>query len=127
MKTAQDRQFEFHPTGLRLASQAHGMFRIAVLLGTLSLMHPALGNDTAAAAEIHLRGECRTDGVLVLLADVAEIYSTNPDEVKALGRIDLIPAPADGQKRYLRLREIEDLLVLRGLNMREHRFSVPAR
>ncbi len=81
------------------------------------------GSRSRAAAEIHLRGECRTDGVLVLLADVAEIYSTNPDEVKALGRIDLMPAPADGQKRYLRLREIEDLLVLRGVNLRDHRFS----
>ena len=37
--------------------------------------------DTGRGRRKSLRGECRTDGVLVLLADVAEIYSTNPEEV----------------------------------------------
>ena len=48
---------------------------------------------TTCGAEIHLRTDCRSDGGLVLLSDVAEIYSTDPDEVKALGKIDLVPAP----------------------------------
>jgi flagella basal body P-ring formation protein FlgA len=77
----------------------------------------------AAAAEIHLRTDCRCDGGLVLLGDVADIYTSDVDEMKMLGKIDLVPGPADGKKRYLRLREIEDLLVLRGLNLRDHRFS----
>ena len=92
-----------------------------------SAPHCQQAKQHGAAAEIHLRGECRTDGGLVLLADVAEIYATDPDEVKALGRIDLVPAPAEGQKRYLRLREIEDLLVLRGLNLRDTVSREPAR
>ena len=75
------------------------------------------------AAEFHVHAEFRTAGGLVLVKDVADVYATDPDEAKALGEIDLIAAPADGQKRFLPLREIQDLLVLRGLNLREHRFT----
>ena len=59
----------------------------------------------------------------MLVRDVADVYATDPDEAKALGDIDLVAAPPDGQKRFLPLREIQDLLVLRGLNLREHRFT----
>jgi flagella basal body P-ring formation protein FlgA len=122
MQTAYDRQFDSRRRGHLATSLARALAALAPLLVALWVTLP-MGSDTARAAEIHLRGDCRTDGVLVLLADVADIYSTNPDEVKALGKIDLVPAPAEGQRRYLRLREIEDLLVLRGLNLRDHRFS----
>ncbi|HEX4142687.1 MAG TPA: flagellar basal body P-ring formation chaperone FlgA [Pirellulales bacterium] len=123
MQTAYDRRLVFRPSGRHAKTMARVLAALATLLVALGTWPPASGDQMAAAAEIHLRGDCRADGVLVLLSDVAEIYSTNPDEVKALGRIDLVPAPAEGQRRYLRLREIEDLLVLRGLNLREHRFS----
>ncbi len=75
------------------------------------------------AAEFHLHGEYRTEGGLVLVKDIADVYAKDPDEVKALGAIDLVAAPPDGQKRFLPLREIQDLLVLRGLNLRDHRFT----
>src|SRR5580704_11938643 len=123
MFTAFEGQLNPCPAGLRAANLAYSFAGLATLLVAIGIMRLATGNHLVAAAEIHLRGDCRTDGVLVLLEDVAEIYSTNPDEVKAIGKIDLIPAPAEGQKRHLRLREIEDLLVLRGVNLREHRFS----
>jgi len=109
----------FDRYGRRSLSAAGG---VALALAAAVILSTMAGQG-AAAAEIHLRSDCRADGVLVLLADVADIYSTNPEEIKALGRIDLMPAPVEGQKRYLRLGEIQDLLVLRGLNLREHRFS----
>jgi flagella basal body P-ring formation protein FlgA len=123
MKTTYDRQFDARLASLFATSATHPLAGLATFVVALGIALLAVGNQSCRGAEIHLRGECRTDGVLVLLADVAEIYSTNPEEVKALGRIDLVPAPAEGRRRYLRLREIEDLLVLRGLNLREHRFS----
>lgn len=87
----------------------------------------ALVGPRLEAAEFHLHSELRTEGGLVLVKDVADVFAADPDQVKALGEIDLVAAPPDGQKRYLPLREIQDLLALRGVNLREHRFTVPAR
>ncbi len=70
-----------------------------------------------------MHSELRTEGGLVLVKDVADVFAADPDQVKALGEIDLVAAPPDGQKRYLPLREIQDLLALRGVNLREHRFT----
>ena len=64
------------------------------------------------AAEFHLHNELRTEGGLVLVKDIADVYASDPDEVKALGEIDLIAAPPDGQKRFWLLREIQDLLAI---------------
>jgi flagella basal body P-ring formation protein FlgA len=75
------------------------------------------------AAEFHLRSQCRTEGGLLLLGEVCEIHSRSSDEVKQLSDIDLLPAPPIGEKRVLRLRELQDLLTLRGVNLSQHRFS----
>lgn len=81
-------RFHFHITAGRIATATALVAAIAA---------GGLGPATAGGAEIHLRNDCRSDGGLVLLSDVAEIYSTNPDEVKALGKIDLVPAPPKGR------------------------------
>ncbi len=113
--------------GIIPATLARLIAGLATLLPAFVALLPAICDQQAVGAEIQLRGDCKADGVLVLLGDVAEIYSTNAEEVRALGKIDLVPAPAEGQKRHLRLREIEDLLVLRGVNLGEHRFSGAAK
>jgi flagella basal body P-ring formation protein FlgA len=92
--------------------------RPAVWLACAALLAAPSGG-----AEFHLRSECRTEGGLVLVSDVADVYAADPDEVKTLSRIDLVAAPPDGQKRFLPLRELQDLLALRGLNLRDHRFT----
>lgn len=76
-----------------------------------------------AAAEINLHAECKSDGGLILLKDVADIFGQDSEAVKKLGEIDLLPAPPAGDRRRLRAREIQDILVSRGVNLREHRFS----
>jgi flagella basal body P-ring formation protein FlgA len=88
----------------------------------LAIMLAGIGT-CASAAEFHFRSECRVDGGLVLLADVAEILDSNPEEVKRLSAIDLLPAPPAREKRILRVREIQDLLHLRGVNPNDHRFT----
>jgi len=77
----------------------------------------------APGAELRLRSECRCAGPLVTLGDVAEVFATGEAEAASLPAIELFPAPTPPAQRYVRLREIEDLLLLRGVDLTEHRFS----
>ncbi len=76
---------------------------------------------TCDAAELRLRSEARTTGSVVRLGDVADILGDG--EVQALAQIELAPAPAVGKQRTLTVREIQDTLERRGLNMLELRIS----
>ncbi len=49
----------------------------------------------AGATEIQLRAECRSDGGLILLGDLADVYSQDAAELKKLER-DRRPAGAPG-------------------------------
>jgi flagella basal body P-ring formation protein FlgA len=82
-----------------------------------------LAANSAAAAELRLRAQCNPAGPVVTLGDVADIESTDARQTAALAAIELFPAPATGEQRLLPFREIQDLLMLRGLNLAEHRFS----
>jgi flagellar basal body P-ring formation protein FlgA len=75
------------------------------------------------AAEIHLKAVCTAAGSLLVLGDVAEIYSTDDSETERLSALPLTPAPAPGKQRFLRSREIQDMLVARGVNVGELTFS----
>lgn len=83
----------------------------------------ALGASSAEAAEIVLRVEAHCAGALVRLDDVAEIYAADADQRQALARVELFPTPAAGSRRFVRAREIQDLLAARGVNLAEHRLS----
>lgn len=75
------------------------------------------------AAELRLRAQCAPQGSLVTLGDIADVFGTDSGQTDALKRIDLFPAPASDQPRVLRVRELQDLLAQRGMNLAEHRFS----
>lgn len=75
------------------------------------------------AAEIRLRGECQCASGLVRLGDVAEIHAADATESAQLAGIELCAAPTAGSKSFIRAREIQDLLALRGLNLSKHRLS----
>ncbi len=77
----------------------------------------------AAAAELRLRAQCSPAGPVVMLGDVAEIESADARQTAALAATELFPAPSAGEQRLVSFREIQDLLVLRGVNLTEHRFS----
>jgi flagella basal body P-ring formation protein FlgA len=85
----------------------------------------SLGGPTApaVAAEFQLRAQCQVHASLVRLDDVAEIYGSDRQQVDALRAIELFPSPPPGQPRFLPIREIQDLLLLRGVNLTEHHFS----
>src|SRR5689334_2199995 len=71
---------------------------------------------TLNAAELRLKSDCQASSGLVHVGDVAEIFTKDPADARALAEIDLFAAPAAGQKRTLRARELQDLLALRGVN-----------
>jgi flagella basal body P-ring formation protein FlgA len=75
------------------------------------------------AAELHLRSECRSQGPVVTLGDVAEVIAADSSQAKALAALELFPAPPPGGKRFLSPREIQDLLLARNVSLLEHRLS----
>ncbi len=77
----------------------------------------------AAAAEFRVRAEAAPAGPVVALGDVADVLSNDAEQAARLRAIELFPAPAVGAQRFVRVREIQDLLLLRGVNLAEHQFS----
>jgi flagella basal body P-ring formation protein FlgA len=110
----------FYPCSIRVSSVA----KVAALaLAALSTS----AAQSASAAELKLRHECRCTHALVHLGDVAEIHAADPEQAKTLAAIELFPAPGEGQQRFVRAREIQDILALRGLNLSQHRLSGASR
>jgi flagella basal body P-ring formation protein FlgA len=77
----------------------------------------------ASAAEIQLRSTAHPQGSLVVLGDVAEIFAREAQQAEDLKQAELFPAPALGSKRYVRMREVQDALELRGVSLAEHLFT----
>jgi flagella basal body P-ring formation protein FlgA len=82
-----------------------------------------LATIPASAADIAMRATATPSGSVVRLGDVAEISADSKKEVERLSTIPLMPAPAPDTERYLRMREVEDLLAAHGENMDQLRFK----
>jgi flagella basal body P-ring formation protein FlgA len=95
--------------------------RIACNLMAMPLLASLLA-VSAASAEIEFHSLATPRGPLVRLSDVAAIRANDGPAAAQLGQLELLLAPADGQQRYLRAREIQDLLAARGVRLSEHRF-----
>jgi flagella basal body P-ring formation protein FlgA len=95
------------------------MQRIALLLTIATV----LSWNSLQAAEIRLRQQCNPHGSVVVLGDVAEIFSADAEQAEKLAAVELFPAPATSQQRVLRVREVQDILALRGINLTELQFS----
>ena len=91
---------------------------VAAALALITIVSAA-----SRAAELHLRRDCRCDGALVTVGDVADVYSNDDAEAAQLAAIELFPAPAKGQSRLVRPREIQDVLAQRGVDLRRCRMS----
>jgi len=77
----------------------------------------------SAAAEIQVRSRCVPRGPIVTLGDVAELSAADAQEAERLASRELFPAPAAGQQRFVRLRELQDLISDRGISLAGHRLS----
>lgn len=76
----------------------------------------------APGAEIRLRERAQVESGIVRLKDVAEITG-DPAAVEWLNKIELLAAPPVGSRRYLRIRELQDLLAERQVNLLDNRLS----
>jgi flagellar basal body P-ring formation protein FlgA len=93
-------------------------------LGSLLLLAAlTVAAGRGAAAELRLRTECAPAGRVVTLGDVADIVAADARQTAALTAIELFPAPIASEEKVVRVREIQDLLLLRGINLAEHQFS----
>lgn len=93
-------------------------------IGTGLVGLACLGFAVAApAAELQLRSECQSHGPMVTLSEVAEVVGGEPAQREELGRMELFPSPPAGGKRFVRAREIQDMLMVRGVNLAQHQFS----
>jgi flagella basal body P-ring formation protein FlgA len=84
---------------------------------------PVTGLDQAVAAELRLRAQYTVEGPLVRLGDVAEIVGGDRAESDSLAATELFPAPGAHEQRSLGVRELQDLLLLRGVNLAQHQFT----
>lgn len=82
-----------------------------------------LASANGWGAEIRLRSQCEASGAIVTLGDLAEIFGDDAAQRGCLAAMELGPAPAPGQQRYFRLRELQDALWSRGVDLAAHQFS----
>lgn len=91
------------------------------MVGALVLM--GFSSVDMSAAEIRLRSECCPEAAVVTLGDVATIHSVDQETSHMLASLELFPVPAPGAKRFVSVRQIQDMLFRRGINLAEHRLS----
>lgn len=98
------------------------------VLANRRLLHAAIlwaaaGHCHALAAEIRLKPQASPAGAMVTLGDIADIFAADSAEAERLRAIELFPSPPAGRERFVRPRELHDLLLLRGANLADQRFS----
>jgi flagella basal body P-ring formation protein FlgA len=84
------------------------------LIVVLAVMMVGSSATASPATVIALRPQATPESTIVRLGDVAEVRAENEREVERLSALPLMPAPASGTRRYLRMREVQDLLAAHG-------------
>lgn len=88
------------------------MFRI--LLMTIVLAFDVL---PVGAADVVIQKVVALEGTVVRLGDVAKIKCDDKQEAARLEALPLMPAPGAGRRRFVRMREVQDLVAAHGENM----------
>ncbi|MGE0606232.1 MAG: flagellar basal body P-ring formation chaperone FlgA [Pirellulales bacterium] len=89
----------------------------------LTLLLALIGLCRSPAAEIKLQAHAQPQGAVVRLGDVAEVLTNDCEEAVKLASLELFATPASCAKRFVRLREIQDALSVRGISLARHTFS----
>jgi flagella basal body P-ring formation protein FlgA len=84
---------------------------------------PAFLCGSAYGGEIVLRPQAVPKTSVVRLGDVAEIRGVDGDRAARLARLPLMPAPAAGASRFVRQREIQDMLAAHGEDLSQIQFA----
>ncbi len=80
-------------------------------------------SKSTAAVDIKLRERIEPHASVVRLGDVAEIVTTDRQQARQLATLPLMPAPAPGTERFLRTREIQDMLAAQGVDLGDLHFA----
>ena len=89
---------------------------------TAILALAVLATTPALATEIAIKPRAVPQGTLVRLGDVAEIAAEDSREFERLAALPLMPAPKPGHQRFLRQREIQDMVAVHGEDMGRLKF-----
>ncbi len=96
---------------------------ISSIVGLVCLSLAALSATPVRAAEVQLRPEVHTQRGVLLLSDVAEIFTGSSQEAAILSAAELMPAPTPGTRISIRMRDIQDSLSMRGVNLTNVQFT----
>ncbi len=92
-------------------------FEIAIVLSLWVSIH------SATAVEVRLRERVVPKASVVRLGDIADISAKDRQVAKKLAIVPLMPAPAPTTERFLRKREIADMLAANGVELADIQFS----
>jgi flagella basal body P-ring formation protein FlgA len=81
------------------------------------------GQTSAATVDILLHEQVTASAPVIRLGDVARIVTADRQRARDLSSLLLMPAPAPGTQRFLRKREVEDLLVAHGEDLLQLRLE----
>ena len=82
-----------------------------------------IASDAKATVDVVLRERIAAASPVIRLGDVAEVTSADRRKVRQLSVLILMPAPAPGTDRFLRRREVEDLLAAHGEDLSQLRID----
>jgi flagella basal body P-ring formation protein FlgA len=97
---------------------ANNLTRVCAMLVAVGVASPAM-----AAIDVKIRERVAPHGSVVRLGDVAEIGTADQQQARQLAALPLMPAPAPGTERFLRTREIQDMLAAQGVDVSALRFA----
>ena len=83
----------------------------------------AAAAQESRAATINLRSEAVVSDSIVTLGDVARISAADEGLIEKIEAIALFPSPRGGKTRHVGIREIQDLLYARGVDLSRHEFT----
>ena len=82
-----------------------------------------LSGWTADAGEIRLREKVDCDNAIVRLSDIADVHAADALTTENLNAIALFPTPAGKRPRTLRRQEVQELLALSDVPLKDYRFT----
>lgn len=81
------------------------------------------GRKEAGFLEVRLHAQAELADPVVRLGDLAEVFPSASPSATRLADLELFPAPAPGQRRYVSVMELEELLMRRGVSVGALQFS----
>lgn len=89
----------------------------------LTLISFACLLNSAVAVEVRLREKVVPKACVVRLGDIADVAGKDREVTKKLAVVPLMPAPAPETERFLRKREVADMLAANGVDISDIHFT----